>query len=266
MSRTLRVATMAVSALLLLVVLPVPAWAQSPEVLAVVSNATFRAGPLTPGYIAAVFGTNLNDGSPLVLSSLGADGNLLTSLGGTSVRINNIPAPVFYSTPQQLGIQIPFDLLGQSTATIQVTVGNQTSAPRTILLEAFVPTLFESSRDISGPPEAAAILHEDGTSPVTFEAPAKRGEVIVIYALGLGSVTPPLPTGTPSMGNRTVATPTVTIDGIAAEVQFSGAAPGFVGLYQINAKILAVGPRTLETLVVSIGGKQSDPLTIAVLP
>jgi uncharacterized protein (TIGR03437 family) len=145
-------------------------------------------------------------------------------------------------------------------------VGNRTSAPHTILLEAFAPTLFESNRDTSGPPEAGAILHEDGISPVTFDSPAKRGEVIVVYATGLGDVAPPLPTGAPSIGNRTIATPIITIDGIAAEVQFSGAAPGFVGLYQINVKILAAGRTTLTPLVVGIGGRQSDPVTIAVLP
>jgi uncharacterized protein (TIGR03437 family) len=91
--------------------------------------------------------------------------------------------------------------------------------------------------------------------------------VIVIYALGLGNVTPPLATGAPSVGNRTVATPIVTIDGIQAGVQFSGAAPGFVGLYQINVRILAgVLFPPLGTLVVSIGGMQSDPVTIAVSP
>ena len=265
MTRTMRAGMTSVSGLWVFALLHITAWAQSPDVLAVVSNATFRSGRLAPGYIAAVFGTNLNDGST-VLSAFGADSKLLTSLGGTSVRINNIPAPLFYSTPQQLGIQIPLELSGQSTATIQVAVGSQTSAPRAIVLDAFAPVLFESTRDFTGPPEAGAIFHEDGVSPVTFESPARQGEIILIYALGLGSVTPPLATGAPSVGNLTVATPTVTIDGIAAEVKFSGTAPGFVGLYQINVKINAGIPGTLGTLVVSIGGARSDPVTIAVSP
>ena len=86
--------------------------------------------------------------------------------------------------------------------------------------------------------------------------------MILIYALGLGSVNSPLPRGTPSIGNRTVATPIITIDGLAGEVQFSGAAPGFVDLYQINVKNLAGGARTVGTLVVSIGGTQSDPVSL----
>ena len=94
-----------VVAVSLLTALPRSAWAQSPSaapnVLGVVDNTTFRRGPLAPGSIAAVFGTNLNDGSTVRFSSFGLDGKLLTSLGGTSVSINGISAPIFYSTPLQ---------------------------------------------------------------------------------------------------------------------------------------------------------------------
>jgi uncharacterized protein (TIGR03437 family) len=46
----------------------------------------------------------LNDGSTVLSTGFGNDGRLITSLGGTTVRVNNIPAPMFFSTPQQLGI------------------------------------------------------------------------------------------------------------------------------------------------------------------
>jgi len=62
-------------------------------------------------------------------------------------------------------------------------------------------------------------------------------------------------------------TATVLVDGVSGEVQFSGTAPGFVGLNQINVRI----PPSTRTgaaipLVLSIGGKQSNPVTIAVGP
>jgi len=78
----------------------------------VVNNASFvpSPAPVAPGSIAAVFGSNLNDGPTVLFSSFGPDGKLVTSLGGASVTINNVPAPIFYSTPGQLGIQIPFEL------------------------------------------------------------------------------------------------------------------------------------------------------------
>jgi len=80
----------------------------------VVNNASFAAGtnPVAPGSIAAVFGTNLNDGSSVLFSSFGTDGKLVTTLGGAQVKINGVAVPLFYSTPAQLGIQIPTDLTG----------------------------------------------------------------------------------------------------------------------------------------------------------
>jgi uncharacterized protein (TIGR03437 family) len=63
----------------------------------------------------------------------------------------------------------------------------------------------------------------------------------------------------------TVAQPTVTIGGVNAPVQFSGMAPGFVGLWQINAVVpQSVTPGSAVSLVVSAGGVTSNTVTIAV--
>ncbi len=230
----------------------------------VVNNASFAANParVAPGSVAAVFGSSLNIGSDALFSSFGPDGRLVTSLGGSSVTINNIPAPMFYSTAGQLGIQIPFEMTGLTSATIQVTVGGQTSPPRTIFLDAFAPGIFTLSQDGRG---AVAAIHQDGVTPVTAQNPARPGEVVVIFGTGLGALNPPLATGARSSGNRTASTPTVTIDGLPGEVQFSGAAPGFVGLNQVNVRI---PPNTRSApnipVVLSIGGRQSNSVTIPV--
>ena len=232
----------------------------------VVNNASFAQSPapVAPGSIAAVFGSNLNDGSSVLFSDFGPDGRLLTSLGGTSVTINNIPAPLFYSTLGQLGVQIPFEVAGQATATILVTVAGQTSVPRTINLDAVAPGIFTANQQGTG---IAAVLHEDGVTSVTAQNPARPNEVVVFFATGLGALTPALATGAPSVGNQTVTAATVTIDGAQAEVQFSGAAPGVVGLNQINLRI-PPGTRSAANIpvVLSIGGKQGNPVTIPVAP
>ena len=80
-------------------------------------------------------------------------------------------------------------------------------------------------------------------------------------------MTPSLGTGAPSTGNVTVSPTTVTIDGVPAQVQFSGSAPGFVGLNQINVRIPpGTRPSPDIPVVLTIGGKQSNPVTIAVSP
>ena len=63
----------------------------------------------------------------------------------------------------------------------------------------------------------------------------------------------------------TLATPTVMIGGVAAPVSFSGLAPGFVGLYQVNVPVpdnVPSGPAV--SVVVTIGGVNSNTVTIAV--
>lgn len=232
----------------------------------VVNTASFAPSPapVAPGSIASVFGNYLNDGSTVLSTSLGSDGRLVTTLGGTSVTINSIPAPMFFSTPGQIGIQIPYELAGQSSATIQVTVAGQTSAPRTINLAAVAPGVFTLSQDGKG---AAIVIHQDGITVVNTQNPARPGEIVLLYATGLGAVTPALPTGAPSAGNLTAATTTVPVDGTNAILDFSGASPGFVGLSQVNFRIPA-NTRTGSDLPLSliVGGRPSNPVTITVAP
>ena len=100
--------------------------------------------------------------------------------------------------------------------------------------------------------------------------PAARGSMIEIFATGVGETDPPMLAGepAPASGNPLILTrvqPTVTIGGIEARVLFSGMAPGFVGLWQINVEVpplLPPGPAV--SLVVTAGGVSSNTVTIAV--
>ncbi|MBI4458953.1 MAG: hypothetical protein HY648_02700 [Acidobacteria bacterium] len=230
-----------------------------------VNNASFAPGtnPVAPGTIVAIFGTNLTDGSSAEFSAFGNDGKLLTTLAGARVTINGIAAPIFSAFPTQINAQMPTELAGVTSATIEVTVGDQTSTPRTFFVDPVSPGIFTVPSGGQGP---GAITHADG-SLVTTQNPAQPGEVVVIFGTGLGAVNPPVATGAPAASlHTTTATPTVTIDGLPAEVQFSGLAPGFVGLNQVNVRI-PPGTRSADDIpvVLTIGGKQSNPVTIAIL-
>ena len=232
----------------------------------VVNNASFAASPapVAPGSIAAVFGQNLNAGSTLWFSNFGQDGKLVTSLGGATVAINGIPAPLFYSTPQQLGIQIPVQLAGQASAIIVVTVAGESSAPRSLNLAEHAPGIFTVNQQGSG---IASVLHENGGAQVTVANPAQPGELLTFFMTGLGPLTPPLETGAPSAGNQTAAASTVTIDGVQAGVEYSGSAAGTVGLNQVRVRV-PVGTRAAPDIpvVLRIGGQTSNPATIPVGP
>ena len=229
----------------------------------IVNNASYAANPapVAPGSIAAIFGTGLNNGSQVFSSSFGPDGKLVTALGGASVTVGGIPAPLFYSTSGQLGVQIPVELTGTS-AEVLVTVGGLTSQPRTVNLAPIKPGLFSVSQDGKG---AAVCMHTDGVTPVNDFNPAKPNEVLIFYGTGFGSVTPPLLTGVPATLNQT-ATPAVTIDGLSAQVQFSGIAPGFVGLNQINVVVPALARNAADPVVLSVGGVPANTVTLQVGP
>ncbi len=231
----------------------------------IVNNASFAASPapVAPGSIAAIFGTGLNDGSQVLSSAFGTDGRLVTSLGGTSVTVGGVAAPMFYSTSSQVGIQIPFELAGQTSAPVQVTVRGQTSPPRTVNLTGVKPGLFTVSQDGRG---MAICVHSDGVTVVTAQNPARPGEIIIFYGTGFGPLTPALRTGEPSVGNQ-AAVPTVTIDGLSAQVVFSGAAPGFVGLNQLNVTVPGLArANSADPVVLSINGVLANPVTLPVGP
>jgi uncharacterized protein (TIGR03437 family) len=231
---------------------------------AIVNNASFATSPapVAPGSIAAIFGTGLNDGSQVLFSSFGPDGTLVKTLGGASVMVGDFPAPMFYSTSGQLGIQIPLELDGQTSADVQVTVHGQTSQVQTVNLTSVRPGLFTVSQDGRG---TAVCLHTDGVTPVTADQPANPGEVVIFYGTGFGPVDPPLGTGAPSQGNQITSTATMTIDGLSAEIQFAGIAPGFVGLNQINVVVPGLArTNAADPVVLTINGVPANPVTVPV--
>ena len=256
-----------------------PQAAPAPSVSAngTVNNASFAAGtnPLAPGTIAAIFGTNLNNGSGFSNSAFGIDGKLLTTLGGAGVKFNGIAAPLFSSFPGQLNVQIPEELAGSTSASVVVTVNGATSAPQTVLLASSSPGIFTISSGGTGQgiiqiANTAIFAAPQGSISGAQARPAVREQFITIYCTGLGAVTNPPGTGRRAAGDplsRTIETPQVTIGGIPATVDFSGLTPGLVGLYQVNAQIPAASATgNAISLVLTIGGRQSNTVAIAVGP
>jgi uncharacterized protein (TIGR03437 family) len=247
---------------------PVPTVADG----ATVNNGSFalHPAPLGPGSIAAIFGGNLNDGTAVCTSSFGGDGKLITSLCGTSVTFDGVAAPLFFTSPGQLAVQVPYEMAGKATASVVVTVNGQSSTPRTVFIDTAAPGIFTLSQDGKGA-GAVLIANSDilavptGSVAGRNTRPARRGEIVTIFLTGLGVTSPALGTGVPSAGQTTATAATVTIDGLPAQVLFSGTAPGFVGLNQINVSVPATATiGSSVPVVVTLGGKVSNTVTMAV--
>jgi uncharacterized protein (TIGR03437 family) len=231
----------------------------------VVNNASYgQSSSVAPGSIAALFGTNLTDGTsclPPACNATFTNGKLGTTMAGAQVTVNGTPVPIFYATPAQLGIQIPFEVT-ETSATVSVSIAGQASTPATVTLAPVAPGIFTASQDGKG---AGAITHVDG-SLVTTQNPAHAGELVILYATGLGQVTPAVPTGAlPAGASNTVAPVTLTIGGINVIPDFAGLSGCCAGLNQINVRIPAgVGSGNAVPVVLNIGGKSSNTATIAV--
>src|ERR1019366_3930770 len=155
----------------------------------VVNDATFAPSPNTiaPGDIVSLFGSGLSS-----ITDEASSIPLPTSDKGVSVTVNGIAAPLFYISPGQINIQIPFQVTGISTATLQVTNNGQQSNAVTVPLASGDPGIFMWADSTES--YHAAVLHANGAL-VTSSNPAKRGETIEVFATGLGALNPAVVTG-----------------------------------------------------------------------
>jgi uncharacterized protein (TIGR03437 family) len=235
----------------------------------IVNNASYNLGSdgssVAPGSIAAIFGSNLTDGSsclpPTCNPAFGSNGKLHTAMAGAQVTIGATAVPIFYATPTQLGIQIPFELAG-GPAQVAVSVAGRSSTATTANVATVAPGIFTYTADGKG---AGAITHVDG-SAVTTQSPAQPGELVILYATGLGPVMPAVPTGAlPAGTSSSVSQVMLNIGGIGVIPDFAGLAGCCVGLNQINARVPAgVSRGNAVPVVLTIGGKSSNTATIAV--
>ena len=171
-------------------------------------------------------------------------------LGDIRVRMNGRSAPMLFVSRTQLNVQVPFGLTGE-TVSIVVTSPAGDSEAIEMPLASTQPGIFFDSATNTG----AIRNNSDGTF-VGERAPA-AGEIIQVFVTGLGAVDPPVGNGVAAPADPisvTVVVPTVLIGGQEAEVFFSGLAPGFAGLYQLNVRVPAgLAPGRYEVQVVVDG-------------
>ncbi|MGC9945146.1 MAG: hypothetical protein ABSF64_02015 [Bryobacteraceae bacterium] len=235
--------------------------AQAPQINAggVVNGASYAA-PVAPGSIADVFGSFY-----LTSTSVDSDLPLNTSLQNLSFEFGGTLAPLYFVSAGQANLQVPWELDGQSTATIAATLNGTAGAAQTVNVAAFAPAIFSMNSQGTGP---GAIL-DSSYKLVDSSNPATAGTtIILIYCTGLGAVTNQPLTGSPGPSSplaETKTTPTVTIGGVTETASFSGLAPGFVGLYQVNALVPAgVASGNAVPVTITIGNVTSNTVTIPV--
>jgi uncharacterized protein (TIGR03437 family) len=163
--------------------------------------------------------------------------------------------PLLFVSPTQVNGQLPYNVQGNSTITIHAPAGISNNYLFTVTPTA--PAVFQAG--IADGEVTADIYRAENNQLVTPTNPIHPKDTIVIYLTGMGKTFPEIDAGLPAPFSplaQAVAQPAITLGGVALQVQYAGLAPGWAGLYQINATVPASGvPQGLSVpLEINQGG------------
>lgn len=244
-----------------------------PVVSSLNNAASLAVTPVVPGSLMTVFGSGLAYGSGTSQTGSTPIYAAETTLFGLTMQVNGVDAPLLYASPTQANIQIPWEAAGTTQATLLIT-RNGVTRTMTVPLAKAAPGLFTMTGTGTG--QAAALIV---TTPPAIAAPTgsysgsrpiHAGEYLSLYGTGFGAVnwgpfTMPYTNLTASCCFSTLTVPTVTVGGVPATLQFSGLAPGLLGVYQANILIPANAPTgSAVPVVLSFPGAASNTVTIAI--
>jgi uncharacterized protein (TIGR03437 family) len=255
-------------------------FAQTPTIFngGVVNAASFQGGQaITPGSLISIFGSSL---ASRVASA--ASIPLSLTLGSVSVTFSSnsksANAPMLFVQPDdpskqitsQINAQIPWDIVPSGTsATINVTVTRDgvASSPTPVNVAPVSPGIFASNGRAIAVNQDGTLTWPAGLIPGLTTHPAKPGDVIIVYATGLGEVDSPVASGQASLDKlrRVVILPVVMVGGVQAQVPFAGLSPQFVGVNQLNVVIPnAPAGDNIPIQIVQGGITTTDKVTIGV--
>jgi uncharacterized protein (TIGR03437 family) len=229
----------------------------------VVDSASFSSGrAVAPGSYISIFGSALSDYTDVETSArlpLAID-YVNVSFDVPSAGIS-VPGRLVYVSPTQVNVQVPWELQGQTSAQMKVTIDYSVGNVVKVSLADYAPAFFETSPGVVAALDASNAVIGSGNA-------ARRGQVIQVFANGLGPVTNQPASGEPAQADpnlsRTTTQPVVTIGGHTATVSFSGLTPTLPGLYQLNVVVPPDLTAGTWPISVTIGGKSSPSASLPV--
>jgi len=244
-----------------------------PRIDSVVSSASYQGG-LASNSLISIFGSGFQPGgiTRQLYPADVASGKIPTTISCLAVEVNRKRAPIAYTSGGQINVVVPS---GTATGNAEVRVvvnplsGNPAySAPVTATATDFAPALFT----LDG---KKAVAQFSGTSNLVGDASipgakaAKAGDLITLYATGLGDLETKLDAGDiASAPGKTANAVTVKLNGTplaAADVLYVGASPGLTsGAYQVNIRIPA-GTKAGDAVVSLAVGTASSPDSVTML-
>jgi minor extracellular serine protease Vpr len=228
----------------------------------ILNGASFAMGtPVAPGSYISIFGNNLSDftaSAGTTILPLAIDYAMVSFDAPTA----NISAAghLIYVSPGQVNLQVPWEMQGQGSAQVKVTIDFSYGNVVTLQLSDYSPAFFEI-----GAGNVAAL--DSSNQAIGVSNPARQGQTVQLYLNGLGPVHNQPASGDPAPSSplaTCVSAPTVSIGGQTAASSFCGLAPGFPALYQINAIVPTGLKPGSQPITVSIGGQTSPVASLVV--
>ncbi len=226
----------------------------------IVNASNFAPGPFAPNSALSIFGAGLAWSSQAITAGDIQSGLLPTSLNGVQVFVSGWPAPLFYVSESQINFLMPTNQIA-GNATVRVVRQGVSGPDVSVAIVEAAPGLFDSP---ATPGYAIAQLWPD-YSLVAPDSPVSAGDIIMLYATGLGMTKPypSRPDEIPAFAGALARFEElrVYLDGAPLEranILWAGISPGSAGLYQINLKLPeGIGPN--PEIRVSVGGQITPP-------
>jgi uncharacterized protein (TIGR03437 family) len=229
---------------------------------------------LSPNGIATIFGEKFAPNGTAKQVSAGdlVNGKIPTSLLGICVLVGNQRAPVFTVFPNQLNIQVP--QLGPGNTTVQVITScdssqEERSNVENVAIQPASPEFFYFLQMPGGHNPIAALnaitgtyIGSPGLLPGLSFAPAKSGDILTLFATGLGATDPAFAPGDlPAGAAQVTGSVRMTIGNVPldpSDILYVGVTQN-AGLYQVNFRVPATLPDGDDAVVIRIGEAASPP-------
>jgi len=106
-----------------------------------------------------------------------------TTLAGVTVTINNVKAPLIFVSPTQINAIVPYEVAGQTTANVVISLNDATSTGTPVQVVPTAPSIFTLSQTGR---DQGAILNQNGSVNGTSN-PAAKGSIIQIFGTDGGT-------------------------------------------------------------------------------
>jgi mannan endo-1,4-beta-mannosidase len=230
-----------------------------------ISNAASGVAAAAPTTYLAIYGSNFVPvgSASATWSDSVVNGNLPTTLANASVTVGGQAAYLYAVAPNQINILTPNLLPGPLDVVVSTAAGN--SSAFTIPCQSASPAFFTWGNFAVATHLDYSLAVKNGTFTKT-SAPAKPGEVIILWGTGFGTTSPLAPVGllVPTQ-TYAVGGATVNVGGLAATVYATALTPGLAGLYQVAIQVppeLADGDYPLVASVNGVSSGISVLLTV----